>query len=261
MVLLLGAAFAADMAWECRSFTTALEAVEYRDASVDGGLTDAYDTLYALIDANCVVTSCDPDCEEIVDCVTEAGDLINWLSETTNEADILRTWERIEVIPAASSGYGWTRAQADYETGYMSISYWVAWANRSFEYDGDWADGWPTDGVIGWRTYDYDAVSEVQSWDDGTCVWSSTGNAASSMALQIGSNIGSVRCWPETLASTITPQAPAFLARSSSLSAVSGYCQGSEQKNWMRSGQVFLALAIASFMMRAALRLTSSPPQ
>src|SRR4051812_42896527 len=64
--------------------------------------------------------------------------------------------------------------------------------------------------------------------------WISTGKAASSMAFQIGANCGSVRCWPDTFANTITPQAPALRARSNSFSAACGYCQGSDAKNWMR---------------------------
>jgi hypothetical protein len=63
------------------------------------------------------------------------------------------------------------------------------------------------------------------------------------------------------LASTITPTAPSSHARLSSCSASAVCCQGREAKKRMRSGQVFCALAMSSFIRRAALRLTSAPPQ
>ncbi len=63
------------------------------------------------------------------------------------------------------------------------------------------------------------------------------------------------------LASTITPDAPAAVARSSSGSASSGYCQGSDANQRRRDGCAVCAAAMSSFMMRAAVRLISGPPQ
>jgi hypothetical protein len=82
-----------------------------------------------------------------------------------------------------------------------------------------------------------------------------------SIAAQIEANRGSVSGTPPMLASTITPDAPAACARSSSGSASSGYCQGSDANQRSRDGCAVCACCMSSFMMRAAWRLTSGPPQ
>ena len=111
-----------------------------------------------------------------------------------------------------------------------------------------------------------DAVSwkrtmSIASTPGGAVGCTSTGSDFASIALQIGANAGSVSGRPSTLASTITPDAPAALARSSSGSARSGYCHGSDANQRSRSGYAVRAAAMSSFMMRAASRLTSGPPQ
>jgi hypothetical protein len=63
------------------------------------------------------------------------------------------------------------------------------------------------------------------------------------------------------LASTITPTAPLSQLLFNSSRASFSCCQGSEANQRMRSGQVFCAFAMSSFITRAALRLTSGLPQ
>ena len=175
MFFLLGTAVAADMAWQCLSFTTAAEAVDYRDASVDGGLTDAYDTLYAMIDANCEVATCTKGytCEEIVDCVTEGGHTVNWLYITEEEFDGGRwIFETIEVVAAKGADLGWTRAALTTEE--ESELYIGAYTSHEteFTYDGTWADGFPVNGTIITTEWADWKNSDSQSWSDGTCTWS-----------------------------------------------------------------------------------------
>ena len=111
-----------------------------------------------------------------------------------------------------------------------------------------------------------DAVSwkramSISATPGGAVGCTSTGSAFASIAAQIGANAGSVSGTPPMLASTMTPDAPAACARSSSASARSGYCHGSDANQRRRSGCAVCAAAMSSFMIRAACRLTSGPPQ
>ena len=81
------------------------------------------------------------------------------------------------------------------------------------------------------------------------------------MSAQIGSNAGSVRLRPATLAMTMTPTAPSSQLLASSSTARDGYSHGSEASQRMRSGWTRWASAIVAFDSRAASLLTSSPPQ
>ena len=63
------------------------------------------------------------------------------------------------------------------------------------------------------------------------------------------------------MARTITPAAPSSQLRASSSTARSGYSQGSEANQRIRSGYVRWASAIEAFDSRAAAQLTASPPQ
>ena len=111
--------------------------------------------------------------------------------------------------------------------------------------------------------------SEAVSWKrimsicptpGGAVGCTSTGSAFASIAAQIRSNAGSVSGLPSMLASTITPEAPAACARSSSGSASDSYCHGSDANQRMRSGCAVRAAAMSSFMIRAACRLTFGRP-
>ncbi len=63
------------------------------------------------------------------------------------------------------------------------------------------------------------------------------------------------------LASTMTPTAPLSQARFSSLTARSGYSQGSEAMKRSREGCAVWPRAMSSLTIFAASRLTSAPPQ
>ncbi len=104
-------------------------------------------------------------------------------------------------------------------------------------------------------------VMSIWPTPGGAVGWTSTGSPRASIAAQIASNAGSVSDLPSTFASTITPAAPARQARSSSGSARSAYCHGSVANHCRRDGCAVLAAAMSSFMIRAAFRLTSGPPQ
>ena len=95
----------------------------------------------------------------------------------------------------------------------------------------------------------------------GSVGCTSTGIAVASMACQTGSTSGSVRLRPAMLPSTITPTAPLPRVRSSSRIAASGYSQGSEVNQRIRSGQRDWAACIASLDSRAASALVASSPQ
>ena len=83
-----------------------------------------------------------------------------------------------------------------------------------------------------------------------------------SIACQIGANAGSVSGWPSMLASTITPDGPGCEARASSGKRELGVLPGQRREPADAIGMRGLrARAMSSFMMRAALRLTSGPPQ
>jgi hypothetical protein len=95
----------------------------------------------------------------------------------------------------------------------------------------------------------------------GSVGCTSTGRPRRSISCQIGAKAASVSERPATLANTMTPTAPALQARSSSPSAWSGYSQGSDAIQRMRPGCPAWPSAMLSFMIRAAFRLTSAPPQ
>ena len=88
----------------------------------------------------------------------------------------------------------------------------------------------PSDAVSWKRTM------SISATPGGAVGCTSTGNDLASIACQIGSNAGSVSDFPSTFASTITPDAPAASARSSSGSARSGYCHGSDVSQRIRPG-------------------------
>ena len=85
-------------------------------------------------------------------------------------------------------------------------------------------------------------VMSIMSTPGGSVGCTSTGSARLSISAQIGSNSGSVRLRPATLASTMTPTAPLPHVRASSSIARCGYSQGSDVNQRMRSGYVRLRL-------------------
>lgn len=178
-VVLGRVAHAEELAFECVTLTSALDARPYTEAYPDSVLEDAYDTLYAYVDDTCTPEDCSTgsiSCSRIVDCTTAAGDLVNWSLES--EWDSFGSYAftaTIEVVPAADRALGWTRADA---TRYVSGTEFVVGYSyeTSVSYDGHWGvDGWPEDGVLEARHADLEDSAgydmHYASWDDGTCDW------------------------------------------------------------------------------------------
>lgn len=191
-LLLWPVALADEMAFACVTLTDAADGYPYVDAVPGDVVNAAIDELLAYVDASCAVATCTryDSCEEVVDCVTPAGDLVDWeYAEAESWGGSWGSREWVEVVPAADRGLSWTRASGLFEYGATEIPSGRRYSYQ-VTYDGDWGEGWPTDGVVTAGS-DYAKEYTFREFDDGSCAWSMTESIGEEFAwrVQVGAQI------------------------------------------------------------------------